>query len=245
MVDYGGLDAKSFPRARGDRPSFAWGNTGYGVFPPRTRGSTVAMAWYPCAARVSPAHAGIDRASSTDPRFSSCFPRARGDRPIMAHERVHRDRFPPRTRGSTRGFDLICQLDDVSPAHAGIDLPPYSSLSRQGCFPRARGDRPSRRGIARISRRFPPRTRGSTRARGNQCGAERVSPAHAGIDLVLRRARPDLAGFPRARGDRPAATGEGAAASVFPPRTRGSTLVHEPARKIFTVSPAHAGIDRL
>ncbi len=109
------------PRPRGDRPRTAhrhalvWGS------PPPTRGSTSAGWTGPAAARVSPAHAGIDRRARRSGHARPCLPRPRGDRPRQRYPLLRGIRSPPPTRGSTGGSRRRRGHAQVSPAHAGID----------------------------------------------------------------------------------------------------------------------------
>ena len=72
----------------------------------------------------------------------------------------------------------------------------------------------------------------------------RVSPALAGMDPLRHPSRSTPCGFPRTRGDGPAQDGGQPGRLLFPPHSRGWTLIkprHEPAA---LVSPALAGMDR-
>ena len=111
------------PRARGDRPR----QTTFGVnarrSPPRTRGSTADGRGGEGVARVSPAHAGIDPFDHVRRWAYRGLPRARGDRPGVLLCARPGCKSPPRTRGSTLSTMRREELESVSPAHAGIDLP--------------------------------------------------------------------------------------------------------------------------
>ena len=134
-----------------------------------------------------------------------CFPRARGDRPVLKSFEYFFKKFPPRTRGSAHRGNNSLANHPVSPAHAGIGLVTNRA-------------RPSRGGL----RVFPPRTRGSALARIQGLAIAAVSPAHAGIGHLLALVGPTAPGFPRARGDRPGTEKPEKRRLVFPPRTRGS-----------------------
>ena len=168
---YAGIDRSSkrswrgsgrFPRIRGDRPHGPEGTIAPAPFPPHTRGSTARAAAPGGARAVSPAYAGIDRASSCARRRASCFPRIRGDRP---ESRKHASRyllFPPHTRGSTCKTASLRVAHRVSPAYAGIDRAPRPASRAPSRFPRIRGDRPRIDCPLRPTPAFPPHTRGST-----------------------------------------------------------------------------------
>src|SRR5690606_10968915 len=127
--------------------------------------------------------AGIDpeiaRVEVGQPRL----PRVRGDRPFVRRLASHRAMSPPRSRGSTRDSLRDRRDSGVSPAFAGIDRSLVTGDVMSMSLPRVRGDRP----YIAVSRRAnivsPPRSRGSTRARGCSSVWADVSPAFAGIDL--------------------------------------------------------------
>ena len=229
-------DHDGFPRASGDRPSATTPSSGSHMFPPRERGSTRPPETGDARMEVSPARAGIDPRPSTRSRKGFCFPRASGDRPYDEKDRASDFLFPPRERGSTPDTDRPGLRRRVSPARAGID--PTSS-ARAGliyCFPRASGDRPAMERDVIISRKFPPRERGSTPDLGNHGRHGLVSPARAGIDppkSVSRRWKPS---FPRASGDRPSSMSSTAPSSTFP-RASGDRPDLRPHRGLNLVFP--------
>ena len=234
-----------FPRIRGDRPAYAGMMRNAGWFPPHTRGST--RPDMPPRARqaVSPAYAGIDRATWQRSINGACFPRIRGDRPRGAVPALGEHAFPPHTRGSTCRAHRDPCYDRVSPAYAGID-PRYRPARRctRG-FPRIRGDRPGGAVQYEVMSKFPPHTRGSTGSRNCRRTFRPVSPAYAGIDPVVHDDPFVLACFPRIRGDRPRCPPGSPARAPFPPHTRGSTGGLSRTSIRLLVSPAYAGIDRL
>ncbi len=234
---------RRFPRARGDRPFIRSSIVRSDLFSPRTRGSTRPGCRHAAAARVFPAHAGIDRSRSARLPTRSCFPRARGDRPWVCRSWRRSMTFSPRTRGSTPAGRPESIPRPVFPAHAGIDPSEPRPSPRAPSFPRARGDRPVLVEFELAAALFSPRTRGSTRGQGGEHDAGRVFPAHAGIDPSLTARELEEARFPRARGDRPLTYSPGARGGPFSPRTRGSTLCPSARRRRVRVFPAHAGID--
>ena len=194
---------------------------------------------------ASPAHAGIDPCDGCAVEIAEGFPRARGDRPLRKVYAAVRSALPPRTRGSTPSASRPPSVVSASPAHAGIDHLSDSSPLLRSSFPRARGDRPSRRPSTAGRIALPPRTRGSTQPRAPRAGALDASPAHAGIDLSAAAFRSARLRFPRARGDRPVARATTGHCTPLPPRTRGSTPPSRHSRPPARASPAHAGIDLL
>ena len=108
---------------------------------------------------------------------------------------------------------------------------------------RARGDRPFDGPVNTSVQGSPPRTRRSTRVSRGLLRERCVSSAHAEIDPRSTSLRPLVHRLLRARGDRPGAGVEPLDETVSPPRTRRSTLPETCARRLPTVSSAHAEID--
>ena len=112
---------------------------------------------------------------------------------------------------------------------------------------------------------FPPHTRGWTQyikhrfdglsvsphTRGWTAGPEQrhphlpVSPAHAGMDRTVPPSRTPRRSFPRTRGDGPMTLTAFITSGRFPPHTRGWTGLSCRHSRLASVSPAHAGMDRL
>ncbi len=130
------------PRPRGDRPGITFEQVEALRSPPPTRGSTSSRSPLAWPSSVSPAHAGIDLASSTALQSSRGLPRPRGDRPGIRVPPDWRAESPPPTRGSTRRAGGAPQIKVVSPAHAGIDRPGIQPSPPRWRLPRPRGDRP-------------------------------------------------------------------------------------------------------
>jgi len=89
------------PRARGDGPSTLSAAGSLMRSPPRTRGWTSHFPAAGKAARVSPAHAGMDLVFLKRNLMGICLPRARGDGPPDTHPVDGVSMSPPRTRGWT------------------------------------------------------------------------------------------------------------------------------------------------
>ena len=151
-----------FPRTRGDGPAHDCAGSGSGLFPPHARGWTVGNGEHPVAPGVSPARAGMDRRRYTTHRSSVCFPRTRGDGPSLATMFLIPDAFPPHARGWTPVSPAPPRRCLVSPARAGMDPPPWTSVPGTRCFPRTRGDGPESPGANPDRIRFPPHARGWT-----------------------------------------------------------------------------------
>ncbi len=211
--------------------------------PPLTRGSTLAGPLSVLAGGGSPAHAGIDPASTGFSCPPSWLPRSRGDRPPDGAAHPARRGAPPLTRGSTRRYLQRRRFRRGSPAHAGIDpiSDQHGSLDRR--LPRSRGDRPSPAGLSCGRMAAPPLTRGSTRDAVEPRAGGQGSPAHAGIDRTRRTRKPFRRRLPRSRGDRPYTATRHFHFVSAPPLTRGSTRLLRRRDIIELGSPAHAGID--
>ena len=91
----------SFPRTRGDGPAPRSECSTGTSFPPHTRGWTVDHIDGDPRNRVSPAHAGMDPGRPSGVRVEPCFPRTRGDGPVVSIPSTVSSTFPPHTRGWT------------------------------------------------------------------------------------------------------------------------------------------------
>ena len=232
-----------FPRARGDVPFYKPPSNRTLSFSPRTRGCSgdgESTYWH---AIVFPAHAGMFPTLPPRSRTLASFPRARGDVPrsalfaqvkplfsprtrgcsiICRGLAAHTSRFSPRTRGCSYAAQRLLVVRNVFPAHAGMFRVCYSAMEFKPCFPRARGDVPSRYRPSTIMRV--------------------VFPAHAGmfprapIMEILDRS------FPRARGDVPNPAASNVSLKRFSPRTRGCSAGVCFAGQEAGVFPAHAGM---
>ena len=129
----------------------------------------------------------------------------------------------PRTRGSTL-IEQVKQDEGLGfPAHAGIDPKGALPMAQLNRLPRARGDRPPFRGLAKADLMASPRTRGSTASRKVEGISGEGFPAHAGIDHFFDDSASLPMRLPRARGDRPLPLWMVMGMPVASPRTRGST----------------------
>ena len=149
---------------------------------------------------------------------------------------------PPHPRGSAPAPPLRDDVDEGSPAPAGIGLYSWFSDPDTGRFPRTRGDRPSASIRRRRGRGVPPHPRGSALARGEGGRHPHGSPAPAGIGPLALRVDSSQERFPRTRGDRPYPLGVDAAGAVVPPYPRGSAPYPRRPRLRRSGSPAPAGI---
>ena len=233
----------SFPRTRGDGPNpFRW-HWRLGLFPPHTRGWTVQRPLMRSIGAVSPAHAGMDRWSSSVAIGPSRFPRTRGDGPVHRAEGHARDAFPPHTRGWTLLAAPEVVGHFVSPAHAGMDRRHSRLRPRRKRFPRTRGDGPRGTLPGGRPRTFPPHTRGMDRTKRAQVRGATRFPAHAGMDPGWTGAVEEYGRFPRTRGDGPPLLPAPRLTTAFPPHTRGWTVRVRFSSCLRKVSPAHAGMD--
>ena len=116
---------RSFPRTRGDVPSFNSSSISGAAFPPHTRGCTGFSFFAEAAATVSPAHAGMYRRRLRRASRHYSFPRTRGDVPCIRLSNTWEGSFPPHTRGCTVAVFKNRLFFLVSPAHAGM----YRQLS--------------------------------------------------------------------------------------------------------------------
>ena len=96
----------SFPRARGDVPVSESVSTNNSLFSPRTRGCSHSGVHVPDEVDVFPAHAGMFRRKQDTGSPPLCFPRARGDVPMLDATEIVPLVFSPRTRGCSGLCDL-------------------------------------------------------------------------------------------------------------------------------------------
>jgi len=193
------------------------------VFPPQARGWTVVFPCVlPCGV-VSPAGAGMDPCIRPSRRFSTRFPRRRGDGPGIAEQSLLDDKFPPQARGWTRLPDQYRLGLAVSPAGAGMDRGFRSVLRIHSGFPRRRGDGPPWLTPYVVGLPFPPQARGWTPVLRLRTDRRPVSPAGAGMDLSQGVLKLTPVGFPRRRGDGPSKKSIHRTRRQFPPQARGWT----------------------
>ena len=232
-----------FPRRRGDGPKRREQAEEEAEFPPQARGWTPRTSYELPWLGVSPAGAGMDRTHRPEGQFRLCFPRRRGDGPMMAATQISATEFPPQARGWTRARSRRRRFPGVSPAGAGMDRRPGSARTASPGFPRRRGDGPSQNCPAIFGAMFPPQARGWTLGCPELPVRQSVSPAGAGMDRERPAGAERRPGFPRRRGDGPAPDARFALALAFPPQARGWTPHPGRSATAPAVSPAGAGMD--
>ena len=110
-----------FPRTRGDGPIRAEALLFRLAFPPHSRGWTPPSRRPGSPANVSPALAGMDPRYRRSSGAAPCFPRTRGDGPVMGRTLPGCSPFPPHSRGWTPRTGSFGASAPVSPALAGMD----------------------------------------------------------------------------------------------------------------------------
>ena len=230
------------PRARGDAPTCLGSSVLATLAPPRTRGCTLLRGDGQRRMVGSPAHAGMHPTAALGVQECPRLPRARGDAPVAAWQRIACTAAPPRTRGCTPWLAPESRTVQGSPAHAGMHprLPPRSPLPHR--LPRARGDAPWAKTFLAGLKGAPPRTRGCTLHAAEVRSRHQGSPAHAGMHPTEAAAQESNTGLPRARGDAPAGSCSPRASASAPPRTRGCTQLRSLEGALRVGSPAHAGM---
>ena len=153
---------RCFPRTRGDVPVIWLGSEANSTFPPHTRGCTWNMGIVDHKSTVSPAHAGMYRRTWSRIRRIPCFPRTRGDVPVIPDGYDVTSMFPPHTRGCTLDDRLLIKYRPVSPAHAGMYRMVVRLRPGHPGFPRTRGDVPFIEDQGFDTKGFPPHTRRCT-----------------------------------------------------------------------------------
>ena len=198
------LDAYDcFPRARGDVPHPNTKNLCDLKFSPRTRGCSLSPTSADDTDDVFPAHAGMFPSVDVTDGSLHSFPRARGDVPAMGNAYQLAQAFSPRTRGCSLVRPPNHFGTGVFPAHAGMFLIEPLHDFVQFCFPRARGDVPSKKVYLTVEQVFSPRTRGCSALTSTICKGHPVFPAHAGMFRRCYSSSHLFSCFPRARGDVP------------------------------------------
>ena len=151
-------------------------------------------------------------------------------------------RFSPRTRGCS-GFRIITvTITHVFPAHAGMFRICSGIVLYNRCFPRARGDVPTKLLGSGCERPFSPRTRGCSAKTCTLTTPAFVFPAHAGMFRKWLSPLSGTLGFPRARGDVPYMLCAITCGGMFSPRTRGCSAGQGVDWRQSHVFPAHAGM---
>ena len=173
-----------------------------------------------------------------------CFPRIRGDVPVA---RVDFDVFPPfspHTRGCSGSAGETAGAKLVFPAYAGMFLGGEFDCVLGFCFPRIRGDVPTRWNARRSSPGFSPHTRGCSAGHHTHDYLLIVFPAYAGMFLERRRFFSPSTCFPRIRGDVPVLVTLSFSEDRFSPHTRGCSHIHPQNNLAESVFPAYAGMFR-
>ena len=150
----------SFPRVRGDVPACGGIAAWTSLFSPRARGCSAHLRGGCAPEKVFPACAGMFLSKCLLLIVMGCFPRVRGDVPTMAtFEKMNRA-FSPRARGCSGSGSRLEIRSRVFPACAGMFRPVHALLGTASCFPRVRGDVPSRVSMSNWRSEFSPRARG-------------------------------------------------------------------------------------
>mgnify|MGYP001017099675 CR=1 FL=1 len=110
-----------FPRARGDGPLLIRSPMDWPPLPPRSRGWTLVTLLGVFQLQASPALAGMDPGDASSVCLACCFPRARGDGPLVVPREVDPSKLPPRSRGWTLHDGPHLGRLRASPALAGMD----------------------------------------------------------------------------------------------------------------------------
>ena len=210
---------------------------------PPTRGWTRARCAWRHLRTGFPAHAGMDLSWVSWHRFSTRFPRPRGDGPFAIFDRRTFAEVSPPTRGWTVIRRKVGKQLDGFPAHAGMDPEEARRSGPRRGFPRPRGDGPSRRSCKVRASLVSPPTRGWTLAVNATRTHRHGFPAHAGMDPLLPASARSLRRFPRPRGDGPPKMRVLYVVAMVSPPTRGWTRFGCVFCARHGGFPAHAGMD--
>ena len=233
-----------FPRVRGDVP-FATKEPALDVrFSPRARGCSHSLILLPDHPNVFPACAGMFRWRWRQKKLGRCFPRVRGDVPRLASTLYTLDKFSPRARGCSDGYQTMLQGHGVFPACAGMFLKTSNNRARQTSFPRVRGDVPKLVPCEKLIFQFSPRARGCSALPSLPPSGMDVFPACAGMFRTAVLATKIHSCFPRVRGDVPPPAWRPPALVLFSPRARGCSVLSQARIAMQRVFPACAGMFR-
>ena len=233
----------SFPRRRGDGPTWPKMLETALEFSPQARGWTVVAPALAVQATVFPAGAGMDRHPLLGTSPVTCFPRRRGDGPGPVTGRRKDGTFSPQARGWTVTPSRRQLVRTVFPAGAGMDPRPRLKEDDSMSFPRRRGDGPLTPPYPARPAPFSPQARGWTRVQRGPRPAGLVFPAGAGMDPAAPARRGPGASFPRRRGDGPLRGALMTAYKEFSPQARGWTRPRAWMHSPLLVFPAGAGMD--
>ena len=211
------------PRARGDGPPASEISRSVTRASPRSRGWTWRATHSPQPGCGFPALAGMDPAPGVQGLPRAGLPRARGDGPPNRRSSSEAGAASPRSRGWTRVAARAVPASEGFPALAGMD--PASTCGRQTSarLPRARGDGPCPLTREDSKMRASPRSRGWTRAGGEDMTYTIGFPALAGMDLDMCETLSFGRRLPRARGDGPSPRAPPPDRRAASPRSRGWT----------------------
>ena len=138
-----GVTGWCFPRVRGDVPSLYATPSSPAKFSPRARGCSQPVLAGKTRPAVFPACVGMFPARFGRKNPPCCFPRVRGDVPVVFQGFLFNTAFSPRARGCSRGLHLTVGVNSVFPACAGMFRRKSPSGEIAHHFPRARGDVPA------------------------------------------------------------------------------------------------------
>ena len=144
------------------------------------------------------------RRAPPETNYARCFPRIRGDVPVMNWLDEKVSAFSPHTRGCSFAQTTGSPLRSVFPAYAGMFRAAAATLSGQPGF--------------------SPHTRGCSHEFGPFAGGDHVFPAYAGMFRRRHRDHTGGGGFPRIRGDVPLSRTASYTALMFSPHTRGCSV---------------------
>src|SRR5690606_4339516 len=193
---------------RGDGPSAFHPASSSRSSPPHARGWTLGSLPNCFRYSLSPARAGMDPNSYGLTIGEGPLPRTRGDGPALVVSRRLVPLSPPHARGWTSGYKRRRRILTLSPARAGMDLPPSQPHSELVTLPRTRGDGPWLASGPDSSSSSPPHARGWTQRTFVPVVPVFLSPARAGMDPSRMPSGPSANSLPRTRGDGPQVVGE-------------------------------------
>ena len=145
---------------RGDVPRRHDDAAGHLAFSPRARGCSDTVCEKTAWVGVFPACAGMFRGVQLAVGVARCFPRVRGDVPLIGPLLDLVVEFSPRARGCSEDDQMLLTMVDVFPACAGMFPRKPKDTNQPNRFPRVRGDVPVTVMIKAWGLGFSPRARG-------------------------------------------------------------------------------------
>ncbi len=171
--------------------------------------------------RITPAHAGKRRQSSSSRRASGDHPRTCGEKSPAPDILPMDIGSPPHMRGKAVQLWWLSRRLRITPAHAGKRLGTRHQENALRDHPRTCGEKLHLRRPAGCNAGSPPHMRGKGRGGRRVYGRSGITPAHAGKSRQGQQQGPDEQDHPRTCGEKDRAAVLHTAGRGSPPHMRG------------------------